>query len=316
MNIYINSIKTLDYFMQAGEKMRRVIMILLLLSLTAFIINVRAELNVEPQYLDQAPLLGGKNAIFLSWYTGNIKDSQNFEKNLFDNFALYLSRSGVPDDIIPEILGDVSSITPDAKLTEKNFNPDKDKFKAEISYNMLRVKELGRGIQVLTPPWKEAEEIDLSSSEVRSLINECGSNNDMTAIKIVPARDMSDLISINDASVQVSNALNNGHSLVVQNVIVNPEERNAAILVERNNIASQSSGLGYMVLGNNQNDVNCVLTKISDASGVSVRSVSSSSVPADLPSSPIPPVPELSPIILVSIGLLGLLLVLSKCKKN
>src|SRR3972149_2526121 len=123
--------------------MRQVIMILLLLSLAAFIINARAELNVEPQYvLDQAPLLGGKNVIYLSWYTGNIVDSQNFDKNLIDNFALYLSRSGVPDDIIPEILSKVSGITTGTKLTEKNFNPDKDKFKAKISYDMLRVKEL------------------------------------------------------------------------------------------------------------------------------------------------------------------------------
>ncbi len=307
--------------------MRKVIVMMLLLSLASFLTSAQAETNVEPQYVpDQAPLLGGKNVIYLSWYTGNISDSQNFEKNLLENFALHLSRLGVPKDTIPEIISNISSITPEAKLTDKNFVPDKDKFKAEISYNMLRLKELGGDVQILTPPWGDAEEINLNSPEVQSLTDECGgTTDDIKAIEFVPAEDMSNLKSVDEVSVLVTNALNNGNSLVTQDVMVNPEIRNAAVLVKKNFIANKSSGLNYMVIGNNQETVNCILWKISDAGGVRSSSTQASSPQVTSPPitsppitsppitsppvlSPIPPVPELSPVILVLAGLFGILL--------
>lgn len=293
--------------------MRKVKLMLLLLSLAAYSISAQAESNAEPQYvLEKVPFLGGKSVISLTWYTGNISDSQNYEKNLFENFALYLSRSGVPKEIIPEIINTVSSIDIDANSIKNDFNPDKDKIKAEISNNKIRLTELSGDIKVLTPTWWDVKEINLSSSEGRLFTNECG-YNDVKAIEFVSAKDMSDLISVDAAYPQVSNALNNGNSLVVQTVMVNPEDRNAAVLVKNDIDANKSSGLRYMVLGNDQNTVNCILRKISDASG---ESSSSSPVSLTQTSSPVPPVPELSPIILVLTGLLGLMLVLSKYKKN
>ncbi len=291
--------------------MRKIIFMLLLLSLASFITNAHAELNVQPQYvLDQAPFLNGKNVMYLNWYTGDISDSQNFEKNLLKNFALNLNRLGVPKDTIPEIISNISSIAAVSGLTEEGFNPDKDKFKAEISYNVLRLKDMGGDVQIITLPWQDVEEISLGTPEVKLLTNECGTTDGIRAIRFVPARDMSNLISIDNVSVQVINALNNGNSLVVQNVMVNPEIRNAVAIVKNNINANKSSGLRYMVVGNNQESVNCVLLKISEAGGGSSPTQESSPlIFSQSTSSPIAPVPELSPVILIMVGLLGILFI-------
>ncbi len=300
---------------------RILLIMFLLLSLAGYPGIAYAGSNAKPQdVLNQVPFVGGKSVIYLSWHTGNIADSQNFDAHLSENFALYLSRAGVSKDIIPEIINNVSNITAEAKLKEKNFVQDKDKFRSEITYKMLRLKELRGGIQVLTPPWWDAEEINLSSPEVRSLTIECGTSKDIKAIEFKPAKDMSNLMSIDDVSVQVIKALNNGNSLVLQNVMTNPDVRNAAVLVKGHNIANRSSGLRYMVLGNNQDAVNCILSKISDASGVSGSSIYTGSgqnseaappvlspLPSPIPS-PIPPVPELSTVALTAAGLIGLFL--------
>ncbi len=223
--------------------------------------------NLPPYVLNQAPFLSGKYVMYLSWQTGNNLDSQNFDKYLLENFGVYLDQSVIPKDIIPEITSNVLKITTKDNLMSKNFNPDKDKVKADIFYNKLRLTELGSDTRVFTPLWWSAKEIDLSFPVVQSLIEGCGSIDGIKAIEFVPAEDMSNLISIDDTAKQVMNAFDNGNSMVVQNNIVSPEIRNAAVLVSRKITASKSSGLRYMVFGDNELIVGCVLRRIADGGG-------------------------------------------------
>ncbi len=265
-----------------------------------------------PQYvLDQAPFLGGDYVLYLSWRTGNITDSQNLKMHLLENFKIYMNQSSIPEDIIPEILDTITNITAGNDLKDKNFNPDKDKFKAHISYNKLRLTELDADTRVFTPPWWDAKEINLSSPVVKSLIDACGSTDGIRVIEFVPAKDVSNLTSIDNASVQILAALNSGYSLVIQNNLMNPEVRNAVILINRNISVNKSSRLNYMVLGDNEDAANCILNRISDAGGVSSFSNSMDERhPSNLiVDEPIAPVPELTTLALVSAGILGLIAV-------
>lgn len=293
------------------------------------------QARAPPLYImDKAPFLYGRYTVYLTWRTGKIADRQNLSKNLLENFELYLNQSGIAGEIIPEVLNNVSNIAADSKLTGKSFDPDKDKFRADIFYNKLRLKKLKGDTYVLTLPWLDAREIDLCSQGVLRSADRC--INGTRAIEFVPAEDMSNLISIDDASEYVLKTFDNGYSLAVQNEIVNTRIRNAAILV-RGSTVSRSSGLRYMVLGSNDRAVNRVLMGISDAGGVissfddptrvlNPQPDPSPTIPIAPPTpgytpsppetAPIPPIPEQSTVILTSAGLLGILLVSRKYRGN
>lgn len=278
--------------------MRKVILVLLMMLLPAGYSGTSAmpsynETHTLPQYvLDQAPFLGGKYVIYLSWRTGNISDSQNLEKYLLENFAIYLNHSGVPRELIPEILANIS-ITYDAKLTERNFDPDKDKFRANIFYNRLRLTELDNDTYILTLPWLDIKKINLSSFK------------NTKAVELIPSKDMSNLISKDNASEYVINALNSGYSLVLQNGIWDVEIRNAAVLVYGNATFNKSSGLRYMVWGSNELDVGYALWQISEAGGAGGAS-----------SAPVSPIPELSTAVLITAGLIETLIISRRYRRN
>lgn len=267
--------------------MRKVILVLLMMLLTAGYSGTSAmpaynETHTLPQcFSDQAPFLCGKYVIYLSWRTGNISDSLNLEKYLLENFGIYLNQSGVPRELIPEILVNIS-ITSDTKLTKRNFDPYKDKLRANISYNKLRLTELDNDTYILTLPWLDVKKINLSSFKSTK------------AVELIPSKDMSNLISLEEASEYIIKA---GGSLGLQTGIVYPEIRNAVVLKNRSDFgAYKSSGLKYMVIGVNENDVGYALWQISEAGGVSETSA------------PISPIPELSTAILTTAGLIILLI--------
>jgi len=289
---------------------------ILLISAAVIAGSAAAPINALPQSTqDQAPFLDGKYVLHMTWRTGDVSDRENFDKNLLENFRIYLQQSGVSNEIIPEILDNIPNIA--AQPISKNFDPGKDRIKSDINYNNLRYKTLDESISVLTLPWFDVKEIDLQSPAIQPLVNVCGNVKNIKAIEIVPAKDMSNLITIDAASGKLIDAISSGQSLVVQSQLVNPEIRTVAAFVNSNTVIGRSSGYRYLVLGEDNNAVDCVLNRVADATSSGSQGTIAG-LEAQVPpysGGPIAPVPELSTIALVSAGMLGILIIRSLNRK-
>src|SRR3972149_210301 len=289
---------------------------ILLISAAVIAGSAAAPINALPQSTqDQAPFLDGKYVLHMTWRTGDVSDRENFDKNLLENFRIYLQQSGVSNEIIPEILDNIPNIA--AQPISKNFDPGKDKIKSDINYNNLRYKTLDESISVLTLPWFDVKEIDLQSPAIQPLVNVCGNVKNIKAIEIVPAKDMSNLITIDAASGKLIDAISSGQSLVVQSQLVNPEIRTVAAFVNSNTVIGRASGYRYLVLGEDNNAVDCVFYRVADATSSGSQGTIAG-LEAQVPpysGGPIAPVPELSTIALVSAGMLGILIIRSLNRK-
>ncbi len=172
-------------------------------------------------------------------------------------------------------------ITDSAPILKIAGNMSDDKALTEVFHNKLGFYNIKNGY-VLTIPYVVAEEADVKYPAIKSFLADCDLEDkdydELKIIKLSPAKNLPNLISLDDAHKKVRDALDGKHLIVAQYQLSDKSKRTAAAIVS-DNLTNNRSALtgsmetGYMILagGNVSSDeFDCVYQDITEGKGGSM----------------------------------------------
>lgn len=231
--------------------------------------------TITNDILGKVPFLGGNSSIWTTWLLNSKPNSSIIDEQTSELLKTYLMKTGVKSDKIDALVSgaNISAIL-NYPTNLTHLNPNSDDLLLIAGFDSVKKTTIG-GVDVITLPWVDATQSNLSGYP--DVLKKCNIDAskipDLWAIKLIPAKDASNLTSLHDLAKYLENTT--ASDLFPQQ---NPQALTAAVLVKQANGVLMSS-TNNLVFGENSEDVSCVSSMLTDIPGGGTKGAGGGSSP-------------------------------------